>query len=162
MANVLSYLVSDPKLNYCLCCDITETTVWHIKEDPFSKYYVELILLYCWRILLNIYWKVGFFFYVLFSNRLWMNIKQWKCVFLFSPSYDWMRKLTQRKKQVKKGKASLLFDHLEPIELAEHLTFLEYKSIRRISVSVHSRNGKIECFLLLGRLAAVGDLRQWR
>ncbi|XP_077350861.1 ras guanyl-releasing protein 3 isoform X2 [Festucalex cinctus] len=49
------------------------------------------------------------------------------------PSYDWMRKLTQRKKQVKKGKASLLFDHLEPIELAEHLTFLEFKSIRRIA-----------------------------
>lgn len=47
-----------------------------------------------------------------------------------------MRKLTQRKKQAKKGKASLLFDHLEPMELAEHLTFLEYKSIRRISVSV--------------------------
>uniref|UniRef100_A0A7N6BWM9 RAS guanyl releasing protein 3 (calcium and DAG-regulated) n=1 Tax=Anabas testudineus TaxID=64144 RepID=A0A7N6BWM9_ANATE len=50
-----------------------------------------------------------------------------------SPSYDWMRKLTQRKKQAKKGKASLLFDHLEPMELAEHLTFLEFKSIRRIS-----------------------------
>uniref|UniRef100_A0A3P8WJU3 RAS guanyl releasing protein 3 (calcium and DAG-regulated) n=1 Tax=Cynoglossus semilaevis TaxID=244447 RepID=A0A3P8WJU3_CYNSE len=49
------------------------------------------------------------------------------------PSYDWMRKLTQRKKQTKKGKASLLFDHLKPIELAEHLTFLEFKSIRRIS-----------------------------
>ncbi|XP_037128622.1 ras guanyl-releasing protein 3 isoform X3 [Syngnathus acus] len=49
------------------------------------------------------------------------------------PSYDWMRKLTQRKKQVKKGKASLLFDHLEPMQLAEHLTFLEFKSIRRIS-----------------------------
>ncbi|XP_056147518.1 ras guanyl-releasing protein 3 [Lampris incognitus] len=48
-------------------------------------------------------------------------------------SYDWMRKLTQRKKHVKKGKASLLFDHLEPMELAEHLTFLEFKSIRRIS-----------------------------
>lgn len=45
-----------------------------------------------------------------------------------------MRKLTQRKKQTKKGKASLLFDHLKPIELAEHLTFLEFKSIRRISV----------------------------
>lgn len=58
----------------------------------------------------------------------------------FSPSYDWMRKLTQRKKQAKKGKASLLFDHLEPMELAEHLTFLEYKSIRRISVS--PRHGK--------------------
>ncbi|XP_024119811.1 ras guanyl-releasing protein 3 isoform X1 [Oryzias melastigma] len=49
------------------------------------------------------------------------------------PSYDWMRKLTQRKRQTKKGKASLLFDHLEPMELAEHLTFLEFKSIRRIS-----------------------------
>ncbi|KAM6956614.1 ras guanyl-releasing protein 3 [Aplochiton taeniatus] len=49
------------------------------------------------------------------------------------PSFDWMRKLTQRKKQTKKGKASLLFDHLEAMELAEHLTFLEYKSIRRIS-----------------------------
>lgn len=45
-----------------------------------------------------------------------------------------MRKLTQRKKQPKKGKASLLFDHLEPMELAEHLTYLEFKSTRRISV----------------------------
>lgn len=91
-----------------------------------------------------------------------MNIKQLKHVCSFSPSYDWMRKLTQRKKQVKKGKASLLFDHLEPIELAEHLTFLEYKSIRRISVSVHSGNGKIECFFHLGKPAAVEDLRHWR
>ncbi|XP_054854964.1 ras guanyl-releasing protein 3 [Eublepharis macularius] len=49
------------------------------------------------------------------------------------PSYDWMRRVTQRKKTFKKGKACLLFDHLEPIELAEHLTFLEHKSFRRIS-----------------------------
>ncbi|XP_043914886.1 ras guanyl-releasing protein 3 isoform X1 [Protopterus annectens] len=49
------------------------------------------------------------------------------------PSYAWMRRVTQRKRQPKKGKASLLFDHLEPLELAEHLTFLEYKSFRRIS-----------------------------
>ncbi|XP_021515167.1 ras guanyl-releasing protein 3 [Meriones unguiculatus] len=49
------------------------------------------------------------------------------------PSYDWMRRVTQRKKVSKKGKACLLFDHLEPIELAEHLTFLEHKSFRRIS-----------------------------
>ncbi|XP_061480739.1 ras guanyl-releasing protein 3 isoform X2 [Rhineura floridana] len=49
------------------------------------------------------------------------------------PSYDWMRRVTQRKKPSKKGKACLLFDHLEPIELAEHLTFLEHKSFRRIS-----------------------------
>lgn len=33
----------------------------------------------------------------------------------------------------KKRKVSLLFDHLEPIELAEHLTFLEFKSFCRIS-----------------------------
>ncbi|EDM02826.1 RAS, guanyl releasing protein 3 (predicted), isoform CRA_b [Rattus norvegicus] len=50
------------------------------------------------------------------------------------PSYDWMRRVTQRKKVSKRGKACLLFDHLEPIELAEHLTFLEHKSFRRISV----------------------------
>ncbi|XP_068088218.1 ras guanyl-releasing protein 3 [Hyperolius riggenbachi] len=49
------------------------------------------------------------------------------------PSYDWMRKVTQRKKTSKKGKVCLLFDHLEPVELAEHLTFLEYKAFRRIS-----------------------------
>lgn len=35
----------------------------------------------------------------------------------------------------KKRKVSLLFDHLEPIELAEHLTYLEFKSFCRISVS---------------------------
>lgn len=55
-------------------------------------------------------------------------------LFSYSPSYDWMRRVTQRKKVSKKGKACLLFDHLEPIELAEHLTFLEHKSFRRISV----------------------------
>ncbi|NXS62023.1 GRP3 protein, partial [Brachypteracias leptosomus] len=49
------------------------------------------------------------------------------------PSYDGMRRVTQRKRISKKGKACLLFDHLEPIELAEHLTFLEHKSFRRIS-----------------------------
>lgn len=37
----------------------------------------------------------------------------------------------------KKRKVSLLFDHLEPIELAEHLTYLEFKSFCRISVSVN-------------------------
>ena len=39
----------------------------------------------------------------------------------------------------KKRKVSLLFDHLEPIELAEHLTFLEFKSFCRISVSIYTR-----------------------
>lgn len=49
------------------------------------------------------------------------------------PSFDWMRRVTQRRGTLKKGKASLLFDHLEPMELAEHLTFLELKALRRIS-----------------------------
>nr|XP_034350821.1 RAS guanyl-releasing protein 1 isoform X2 [Arvicanthis niloticus] len=51
-------------------------------------------------------------------------------------SRDWSRKLTQRIKSntSKKRKVSLLFDHLEPEELSEHLTYLEFKSFRRISV----------------------------
>ncbi|KAM4662503.1 RAS guanyl-releasing protein 1 isoform 1-T1 [Discoglossus pictus] len=52
-------------------------------------------------------------------------------------SRDWSRKLTQRIQSncSKKRKVSLLFDHLEPEELAEHLTYLEFKSFRRISFS---------------------------
>ncbi|XP_042713370.1 RAS guanyl-releasing protein 1 isoform X9 [Chrysemys picta bellii] len=51
-------------------------------------------------------------------------------------SRDWSRKLTQRIKPntSKKRKVSLLFDHLEPEELSDHLTYLEFKSFRRISV----------------------------
>ncbi|XP_033836043.2 ras guanyl-releasing protein 3 [Periophthalmus magnuspinnatus] len=49
------------------------------------------------------------------------------------PSFDWMRRVTQKRRTLKKGKASLLFDHLEPSELAEHLTFIELKALRRIS-----------------------------
>ncbi|KAM6202511.1 RAS guanyl-releasing protein 1 [Rhynchocyon petersi] len=50
---------------------------------------------------------------------------------------EWSRKLTQRIKSntSKKRKVSLLFDHLEPEELSEHLTYLEFKSFRRISFS---------------------------
>ncbi|XP_052551439.1 RAS guanyl-releasing protein 1 isoform X3 [Tympanuchus pallidicinctus] len=50
-------------------------------------------------------------------------------------SRDWSRKLTQRVKanSSKKRKVSLLFDHLEPEELSDHLTYLEFKSFRRIS-----------------------------
>ncbi|KAM9341062.1 RAS guanyl-releasing protein 1-like [Symphorus nematophorus] len=48
---------------------------------------------------------------------------------------DWSWKASQKIKanSSKKRKVSLLFDHLEPIELAEHLTFLEFKSFCRIS-----------------------------
>ncbi|XP_032882835.1 RAS guanyl-releasing protein 1 isoform X2 [Amblyraja radiata] len=52
-------------------------------------------------------------------------------------AHEWSRKITQRIKTncSKKRKVSLLFDHLEPQELAEHLTYLEFKSFRRISFS---------------------------
>uniref|UniRef100_A0A8C4X308 RAS guanyl releasing protein 2 n=1 Tax=Erpetoichthys calabaricus TaxID=27687 RepID=A0A8C4X308_ERPCA len=49
------------------------------------------------------------------------------------PSYGWKRQVTQRQPSVtKKRKMSLLFDHLDSSELAEHLTYLEYKSFCKI------------------------------
>lgn len=52
------------------------------------------------------------------------------------PSYQWKRQVTQRVPSMsKKRKMSLLFDHLDSCELAEHLTFLEYKSFCKILVS---------------------------
>ena len=53
------------------------------------------------------------------------------------PSYKWKRQVTQRVPSVsKKRKMSLLFDHLDSCELAEHLTYLEYKSFCKILVSL--------------------------
>lgn len=52
-----------------------------------------------------------------------------------SPTYKWKRQVTQRNPvEQKKRKMSLLFDHLEPLELAEHLTYLEYRSFCKILV----------------------------
>lgn len=52
-----------------------------------------------------------------------------------SPTYKWKRQVTQRNPVAqKKRKMSLLFDHLEPLELAEHLTYLEYRSFCKILV----------------------------
>lgn len=49
------------------------------------------------------------------------------------PSYKWKRQVTQRVPSVsKKRKMSLLFEHLDASELAEHLTYLEYKSFCKI------------------------------
>ncbi|TRY90519.1 hypothetical protein DNTS_002648 [Danionella cerebrum] len=49
------------------------------------------------------------------------------------PSYKWKRQVTQRVPSMsKRRKMSLLFDHLDPYELAEHLTYLEYKSFCKI------------------------------
>lgn len=53
------------------------------------------------------------------------------------PSYKWKRQVTQRVPSMsKKRKMSLLFDHLDSCELAEHLTYLEYKSFCKILVSL--------------------------
>ncbi|XP_062372531.1 RAS guanyl-releasing protein 2-like [Sardina pilchardus] len=49
------------------------------------------------------------------------------------PSYKWKRQVTQRVPSLsKKRKMSLLFDHLDSCELADHLTYLEYKSFCKI------------------------------
>ncbi|XP_078413462.1 ras guanyl-releasing protein 3 isoform X1 [Cetorhinus maximus] len=82
------------------------------------------------------------------------------------PSYDWMRRVTQRKKiSKKKGKASLLFDHLEPLELAEHLSFLEYKSFRRISFTDYQSYVTHRCLMnnptLERSIALFNGISQW-
>ncbi|XP_056586533.1 RAS guanyl-releasing protein 2 [Triplophysa dalaica] len=46
------------------------------------------------------------------------------------PSYEWRRQLTETVQ--KKRKTSLLFDHLDASTLAEHLTYMEYKSFCKI------------------------------
>ena len=56
------------------------------------------------------------------------------CVNLFRPTYDWMHKMSVRHKAKRKKKVPLVFKHLEPKELAEQLTYMEFKAIRRISV----------------------------
>ncbi|XP_036381205.1 LOW QUALITY PROTEIN: RAS guanyl-releasing protein 2 [Megalops cyprinoides] len=49
------------------------------------------------------------------------------------PSYEWKRQVTERTPSAtKKRKVSLLFDHLDSSELAEHLTYLEYESFCKI------------------------------
>lgn len=52
----------------------------------------------------------------------------------YSPSYEWRRQLDETVQ--KKRKTSLLFDHLDASALAEHLTYMEYKSFCKILVSL--------------------------
>ncbi|XP_016376834.1 RAS guanyl-releasing protein 2-like [Sinocyclocheilus rhinocerous] len=49
---------------------------------------------------------------------------------LVNPSYEWRRQLNETVQ--KKRKTSLLFDHLDASTLAEHLTYMEYKSFCKI------------------------------
>ncbi|XP_055956759.1 ras guanyl-releasing protein 3 isoform X1 [Patella vulgata] len=51
------------------------------------------------------------------------------------PSYDWMRNMSVRNPSNHNRKVSLVFNHLEPEELADQLTYLEYKAFRRIHFS---------------------------
>ncbi|BFZ07017.1 hypothetical protein BsWGS_10056 [Bradybaena similaris] len=53
------------------------------------------------------------------------------------PSYDWMRNMSVRTTPFTKHsrKVSLVFNHLEPKELAAQLTYLEYKAFRRVHFS---------------------------
>ena len=51
-----------------------------------------------------------------------------------SESYDWMRRLTIRNPLKPKQKIALAFDKLEPEEIANQLTYLEWKTLRRITV----------------------------
>nr|XP_005987940.1 PREDICTED: RAS guanyl-releasing protein 4 isoform X3 [Latimeria chalumnae] len=52
-----------------------------------------------------------------------------------SPTHEWTRRFTYHGPPNcnKKRKVSLLFDHLDPSELANHLSYLEFKSFCRIS-----------------------------
>lgn len=69
------------------------------------------------------------------------------CLCSPSPTYKWKRQVTQRNPMAqKKRKMSLLFDHLEPMELAEHLTYLEYRSFCKILVRPEAF-GRGECGL---------------
>ncbi|XP_077320879.1 RAS guanyl-releasing protein 1 isoform X2 [Lithobates pipiens] len=82
-------------------------------------------------------------------------------------SREWSRKLTQRIRPncSKKRKVSLLFDHLEPQELAEHLTYLEFKSFRRISFSDYQNyivNGCVKDNPTMERsIALCNGISQW-
>ena len=65
--------------------------------------------------------------------------------FHFRPSYDWMRVISVRNPTMRTNrKVSLVFNHLEPKELADHLTFLEHKIFRRLNVSYDNNNGLFE------------------
>ncbi|XP_061112333.1 RAS guanyl-releasing protein 1-like isoform X3 [Conger conger] len=80
---------------------------------------------------------------------------------------DWSRKASQRIKanSSKKRKVSLLFDHLEPEELAEHLTYLEFKSFCRISFADYQNYIRTGCMkdnqMMERSIALCNGISQW-
>ena len=64
------------------------------------------------------------------------------------PSYDWIRNISVRDPNAKHNrKVSLVFNHLEPSDLAKHLTYLEHRSMRRISVSENSLSLSLKIYI---------------
>jgi len=55
----------------------------------------------------------------------------------FRGSYKWIVQVSVRPNYLdrKQRKVSLIFNHLEPEELAIHMSYLEYNSFRRLTVS---------------------------
>ncbi|XP_028293841.1 RAS guanyl-releasing protein 1-like [Gouania willdenowi] len=80
---------------------------------------------------------------------------------------DWSWKASQKIKanSSKKRKVSLLFDHLEPFELAEHLTFLEFKSFCRISFGDYQKYIRSCCMkdipVMERSIALCNGISQW-
>ncbi|KAJ7989116.1 hypothetical protein DPEC_G00316190 [Dallia pectoralis] len=79
----------------------------------------------------------------------------------------WSQKPSQRIKanSSKKRKVSLLFDHLEPIELAEHLTYLEFKSFCKISFADYQNYIRSCCMkdipMMERSIALCNGISQW-
>ncbi|GFR65011.1 Ras GTPase-activating protein-binding protein 2 [Elysia marginata] len=83
------------------------------------------------------------------------------------PSYDWMRNMSVRNTVYGKHsrKVSLVFNHLEPKELASQLTYLEYKAFRRVHFSDY-KNYAVSASLkdqpkLERSIALFNGLSQW-
>ncbi|XP_067136538.1 ras guanyl-releasing protein 3-like [Centruroides vittatus] len=82
------------------------------------------------------------------------------------PSYDWTRNISVRNPPAKHTrKVSLVFDHLEAGELAEHLTYLEHKVMRRITFldfKAYAQSGTLQDNAKLERsIALFNGLSQW-
>ncbi|KAI5102118.1 ras guanyl-releasing protein 3, partial [Silurus meridionalis] len=79
----------------------------------------------------------------------------------------WSQKASQKIKvrSSRKRKVSLLFDHLEPVELAEHLTYLEFKSFCRISFADYQKYVRNECLsenpTMERSIALCNGISQW-
>ncbi|TSO67475.1 RAS guanyl-releasing protein 1 [Bagarius yarrelli] len=79
----------------------------------------------------------------------------------------WSQKASQKIKvrSSRKRKVSLLFDHLEPVELAEHLTYLEFKSFCRISCADYQKYIRNECLsenpTMERSIALCNGISQW-